>query len=139
MKQNPGLSKKISIQDQILEKYGPHVLECDHPDFDLDIYMMFICRSIEKEMMDYESKQRKAYDDTVKSVETIIQQYKTKKDNKENATEKKVVKNPMSRETKQKISLALQRKKEFMKMCPNLRAMYYENPWPLIQADEKGE
>ncbi len=73
--------KTISIQDQILDKYGPHVLTCDHPDFHLDIYMMFICRSIQKEMMDYEYKQRKAYEDTVKSVETIIQQYKTKKEN----------------------------------------------------------
>jgi hypothetical protein len=73
--------KKITIQEQILEKYGKHVLECDHPDFDLDIYMMFICRSIEKEMMDYDTKLKKAYDQPLKSVKTIIQQYKKKKEN----------------------------------------------------------
>jgi hypothetical protein len=70
----------VTIKDQIIEKYGQHVLECDHTDFDLDIYMMFICRSIEKELMDYDTKQRKAYNDTLESIQPIIQQYKTKKE-----------------------------------------------------------
>ena len=69
----------MTVKEQIIQKYGPHVLECDHPDFNLDIYMMFICRSIEKEMMNHESNLRKSYDETVNSIEKIVQQYKTKK------------------------------------------------------------
>ncbi len=68
-----------SIKERILKQYGEHVLTCDHPDFNFDIYMMFICQPIEYELMMHESRRKKDYDTTLNSIVKIIQTYKESK------------------------------------------------------------
>lgn len=64
---------------QIFDKNGIDItnkLNHDHPDFNLDIYMMYLCRSIEKEMDEYEWKREADFKKTSESIVNIIQTYK---------------------------------------------------------------
>ena len=64
---------------QILDKDGRDItdkLNHDHADFDLDLYMMYLCRSIEKEFNELESKREAEHKKATESIIKIIQTYK---------------------------------------------------------------
>jgi hypothetical protein len=64
---------------QILDKDGRDItdkLNRDHADFDLDLYMMYLCRTIEKELNDLEWKRESEFKKTTESIVKIIQTYK---------------------------------------------------------------
>lgn len=51
-------------------------LNCDHKDFDLDLYMMYLCRGIEKELNELEWKREADFKKTTESIIDMIQTYK---------------------------------------------------------------
>lgn len=69
-----------TIVEHFVGKYGAGVmnqLNPDHKLFDLDLYMMWICRHIEAEMLTLETKQEKSRRDTMKAIEIILKEHKS--------------------------------------------------------------
>ena len=66
-----GKMKQNKIYEYISSKYGKEKLDVDHADFDIDIYMMYIYRSIEKEMIDYQDAHKKSYDKMIGNLDLL--------------------------------------------------------------------